>query len=266
MLTGFVAERSTTHLVLIPSYNPGVKVYETVRDARRYWSPVWVVVDGSDDGTSEGLRDMARADEELRVIVLERNQRQGQRGAARHHDGGGGRLHARAHHGFRWAASGRPHPRIHGALHRRAAGDGAGPAGVRFERAVDPRQGRKISNWWANLETVNSGIGDSLYRLPRLSDRRPHRRDAPPAVDAALRFRPGSRGAPRVARPRTRQHPGAGQVPARPPRAACRTSTTCATTSCSPGCTRGWCSSPSCGCPSCSGASCAAAEPKPSRR
>ncbi|HEY9197863.1 MAG TPA: glycosyltransferase family 2 protein, partial [Gammaproteobacteria bacterium] len=41
---------STTHLVLIPSYNPGAKVYETVRAARQHWTPVWVVVDGSTDG------------------------------------------------------------------------------------------------------------------------------------------------------------------------------------------------------------------------
>jgi len=46
---------STTHIVLIPSYNPGVKVYETVRAARQYWNPVWVVVDGSNDGSTEGL-------------------------------------------------------------------------------------------------------------------------------------------------------------------------------------------------------------------
>ena len=40
---------SATHLVLIPSYNAGPKLFETVRDARRAWTPVWVVVDGSTD-------------------------------------------------------------------------------------------------------------------------------------------------------------------------------------------------------------------------
>ncbi|HSJ95630.1 MAG TPA: glycosyltransferase family 2 protein, partial [Myxococcota bacterium] len=39
-----MAERSATHLVLVPSFNPGPKVYETVRDALAHWSPVWVVV------------------------------------------------------------------------------------------------------------------------------------------------------------------------------------------------------------------------------
>jgi len=52
--------RSATHLVLIPSYNPGRKVFETVQGARQQWDPVWVVVDGSDDGTADALQAMAR--------------------------------------------------------------------------------------------------------------------------------------------------------------------------------------------------------------
>ena len=68
---------STTHLVLIPSYNPGTKVYETVRAARQYWNPVWVVVDGSNDGSAEGLQALAVEDAGLRVIVLPQNQGKG---------------------------------------------------------------------------------------------------------------------------------------------------------------------------------------------
>jgi hypothetical protein len=40
--------RSHTHLVLIPSYNPGQRGLETVRAAREHWNPVWVIVDGGD--------------------------------------------------------------------------------------------------------------------------------------------------------------------------------------------------------------------------
>ena len=47
---------SATHLVLIPSYNPGPKVFETVRAARAQWTPVWVVVDGSTDGSARAAR------------------------------------------------------------------------------------------------------------------------------------------------------------------------------------------------------------------
>src|SRR6185312_11067138 len=70
---------SRTHLVLIPSYNPGNKVYPTVRAAREQWEPVWVVVDGSNDGTAAGLLEMSRNDPGLRVLVRERN---GGKGAA----------------------------------------------------------------------------------------------------------------------------------------------------------------------------------------
>ena len=70
-------ESSSTHLVLIPSFNPGPKGLETVRQARTFWSPVWVVVDGSDDGTSEALRRLAATDSGLRVIALATNRGKG---------------------------------------------------------------------------------------------------------------------------------------------------------------------------------------------
>ena len=68
---------SSTHLVLIPSYNAGELVYATVRAARAQWSPVWVVVDGSTDGTAEGLQRMAAADAGLRVLRLPENRGKG---------------------------------------------------------------------------------------------------------------------------------------------------------------------------------------------
>ena len=68
---------SRTHLVLIPSYNTGATVYATVAAARARWSPVWVVVDGSTDGTAQGLQQRAAQDPDLRVMVLPRNQGKG---------------------------------------------------------------------------------------------------------------------------------------------------------------------------------------------
>ncbi|MFX6035680.1 glycosyltransferase family 2 protein, partial [Acinetobacter baumannii] len=37
------------------------------------WDPVWVVVDGSDDGTAEELLSLARQDPGLRVLIRPRN-------------------------------------------------------------------------------------------------------------------------------------------------------------------------------------------------
>ena len=68
---------SATHLVLIPSYNAGESVFNTVREARAFWQPVWVVVDGSTDGTNQRLEQSAACDPGLRVLVLPRNQGKG---------------------------------------------------------------------------------------------------------------------------------------------------------------------------------------------
>ena len=154
---------STTHLVLIPSYNPGPKVYETVRTARQYWSPVWVVVDGSDDGSAEGLRALAANDAGLRVLVLPRN---GGKGAAVLHG-----LDQAAAAGFGHVLtmdSDGQHPpeRIPAFMAESARQPAAMVLGVPVFDASAPGlrvKGRRVSNWWANLETLWAGIGDSLY-------------------------------------------------------------------------------------------------------
>lgn len=154
---------SSTHLVLIPSYNPGPKVYETVRAARQYWNPVWVIVDGSTDGTAEGLQAIAAGDAGLRVIVLPRNRG---KGAAVLHG-----LEQASMAGFSHALtmdSDGQHPpeRIPAFMAESAAQPGAMILGVPVFDASAPSlrvKGRRISNWWANLETLWAGIGDSLF-------------------------------------------------------------------------------------------------------
>jgi glycosyltransferase involved in cell wall biosynthesis len=70
---------SATHLVLIPSYNTGPRLIDTVRRALERWSPVWVVVDGSTDGSDAPVRALAAEDSRIRVIIRARN---GGKGAA----------------------------------------------------------------------------------------------------------------------------------------------------------------------------------------
>lgn len=154
---------SDTHLVLIPSYNPGEKVYETVRAARQYWTPVWVVVDGSTDGSDAGLRALAEKDPGLRVLILPRNQG---KGAAVLHG-----LNEAAAAGFTHALtmdSDGQHPaeRIPAFMAESARQPNAMILGVPVFESSAPRlrvQGRRVSNAWANLETLWAGIGDSLY-------------------------------------------------------------------------------------------------------
>ena len=154
---------SASHLVLIPSYNSGAKVYETVAQARVYWNPVWVVVDGSTDGTASVLQEMASHDDGLRVLVLEQNQG---KGAAVLHG-----LHQATLEGFTHALcmdSDGQHPAnlIEAFMHCSQSSPSAMVLGVPVFDASAPVlrvKGRKISNWWANLETLWAGIGDSLY-------------------------------------------------------------------------------------------------------
>lgn len=154
---------STSHLVLIPSYNPGEKVYATVREARQYWQPVWVVVDGSSDGTAEGLLAMAAEDHGLRVIVSAQNQGKGS--AVLH----GINLAAAAGftHVLTMDSDGQhPAEQIPTFMAASIEQPDAMVLGVPVFDASAPRlrvQGRRVSNAWANLETLWSGIGDSLY-------------------------------------------------------------------------------------------------------
>lgn len=157
------ATPSTTHLVLIPSYNPGAKVLETVRAARAQWHPVWVVVDGSTDGTGEQLRAMADSDDGLRVIVLPENRGKG----AAVLEG----ITQAAALGFTHALtmdSDGQHPAA--LIPDFMADSQAAPAAMILGKPVFGPEapalrvnGRKVSNGWANLETLWMGIGDSLY-------------------------------------------------------------------------------------------------------
>lgn len=159
----YVTERSATHLVLIPSYNPGATVYETVRSARQFWDPVWVVVDGSTDGTAEGLRRLAEADPGLRVLVLQENRG---KGAAVLHG-----ISAAACEGYTHALtmdSDAQHPAacIPEFMQRSMAEPHSVILGVPVFDASAPTiriRGRKLSNWFANLETAGFGIKDTLY-------------------------------------------------------------------------------------------------------
>ncbi len=154
---------SRTHLILIPSFNPGPKVYETVRAARLCWDPVWVVVDGSTDGSDRELEAMADKDPGLMIITSTRNMGKGAallRG-----------LDLAAKNGYTHALtmdSDGQHPAE--MIAQFMAESMRHPDCMILGRPVFAAdapalrvKGRQISNWWANLETLWAGIGDSLF-------------------------------------------------------------------------------------------------------
>ncbi len=154
---------SSSHLVMIPSYNPGSKVDATVREARAHWNPVWVVIDGSTDGSTERLRAMATTDPGLRIIELPQNRGKG----AAVLEG----LTAAAAAGFTHVLtmdSDGQHPAhcIPDFMQASARDPACMVLGKPVFDSAAPQlrvKGREISNWWANLETLWMGIGDSLF-------------------------------------------------------------------------------------------------------
>lgn len=157
---------SRTHLVVIPSYDSGPRLAETVAAARAAWPVVWVVVDGSTDGSAAPLR--AIRDPGFRLIERASN---GGKGAALRDA-----LEAAAAAGFTHAltmdADGQhPAERIGDFMAASLAEPGAMILGVPVFGADAPLlrvRGRRVSNFWAGLETLWStrggeAIGDSLF-------------------------------------------------------------------------------------------------------
>ena len=153
----------STHLVLIPSYNTGARLFPTVATICRKEWPVWVVIDGSTDGTGQELARTAVRDPDLRVLVLPRNQG---KGAAILH--GLREAHARGFtHVVTVDADGQ-----HSADHIETlvelshAHPEAMVLGVPVFDASAPTErilGHRIAKFWSDLVTLWSGVGNSLF-------------------------------------------------------------------------------------------------------
>lgn len=150
-------------LVLIPSYDSGPLVQDTVAQARARWPDVWVVFDGSTDGSEQATRERFATVDGVRILALPVNRGKG----------------AALLHGLELAlAEGFTH-----ALTMDADGQHPADSIDEFMRlsAEQPQamilgrpifgpeapalrmKGRRISNWWTNLETLWCGIDDSLF-------------------------------------------------------------------------------------------------------
>ncbi len=158
-------EPSTTHLVLIPSYNTGPRLVKTVRAALAAWAPVWVVIDGSTDDSEAQLAAFAADQPDLRILRVSPNR------------GKGGAVlfgaQAAEKMGFTHILtmdSDGQHPatEIKRFMEASAAAPSALVLGVPQFGPEAPKSrvyGRKVSNFWANLETLWGGVKDSLFGL-----------------------------------------------------------------------------------------------------
>ncbi len=154
---------STTHLVLLPTYNTGPRLGEVVAEALRHWQPVLVVVDGSSDGSEHPVFELAKTEPGLTVLVQPRNAGKGAAVLA-------GAQAARARgftHALVMDADGQ-HPAasiaefMAASLRQPAAlvlGRPVFPANIPAER----RYGRKLSVGLVHLELLGAATVDPLF-------------------------------------------------------------------------------------------------------
>jgi len=149
--------------VIIPSYNSGPLLDQTVRAVLQQWRPILVVIDGSTDRSGDALRDLAAATDGLDVLTLRTNRGKGAAVlAGLEFARRQGWTHAAVFDGDnqheaadlpRFMAASREHPT-------------AMILGQPVFGAEAPRLrvlGRRLGNWFTHLETWWGGIGDSLF-------------------------------------------------------------------------------------------------------
>lgn len=151
-------------LILIPSFNTGSILRPTVIAILRTNAPVWVVFDGSTDGSPETIRDLENQ-AKVRVISLPENIGKG--GAVLH--GLREAIAAGFTHVLTMDADGQ-HPAA--MVPRFLQISAAHPEAAVFGRPVFDASapalrvnGRKISNFWTKLETLGWGVDDSLFGM-----------------------------------------------------------------------------------------------------
>ena len=154
----------TRPTILIPSFNTGPLLLETVESALSTGHHVRVIIDGSTDGSEKSLESLSDHPR-LKVHHLPANQGKGSavlHGLRMAHEDGfthalsmdaDGQHPASAADEFLKLSERFPEAAIFG----RPVFDDSAPA-LRVN-------GRKVSNFWANLETLGWGIDDSLFGM-----------------------------------------------------------------------------------------------------
>jgi len=149
------------HLVLLPSFNSGRRLAETLRQTCSIWRDVWVVVDGSTDGSD--VEAEALGLQGLRVLRLAKNSGKG--GAVLHalrlaHKGG-------FTHALVMDADGQhPAEMIIPFIEVSEKTPEAFVCGVpQFgpDAPAERVKGRRVGNFFSHLETLWCGAQDSLF-------------------------------------------------------------------------------------------------------
>jgi len=150
-------------IILVPSYNTGPILLQTIVDILAFQQPVWVVIDGSTDDSKKILESIDN--QLLSIIFIKEN---GGKGAAI--SLGLQQAVAQGYtHVLTMDADGQhPAALIPDYLHLSAVH----PTAAIFGRPIFDTSapalrvgGRKISNFWVNVETLGWGVDDSLFGM-----------------------------------------------------------------------------------------------------
>jgi len=154
---------SKSHLVLIPTYNTSEIVLDVIKEALRVWQPVYVVIDGSNNGTEKTISALAETEPHLTVIQHTENKGKGNAVYT-------GMMAALANnftHILTMDADGQhPAAAIQQFMQLSIDHPDSMVLGTPIFDSNAPAlrvNGRKVSNFWANLETLWMGIHDSLF-------------------------------------------------------------------------------------------------------
>ena len=152
-------------LVLIPSYNTGARLRETVLAALSAWPEVWVVIDGSDDGSDRDLDDLAATHGGFQLLRKTQNSGKG----AAVFDGAEKALQTGYTHVLVMDADGQhPADSIQPLMGRSRENPEALVMGQPVFGPEVPRArlyGRRLTIFWTELESLRSGLGDSLFGM-----------------------------------------------------------------------------------------------------
>lgn len=157
---------SWNRLVLIPSYNTGgARLKETVLGALSAWAHVWVVLDGSDDGSELALEDLSQAYPGFKLL---RKAINGGKGSAVFHAAERA-LEAGFTHALVMDADGQhASASIEPLMRLSKENPDAVVMGQPIFGPEVPKArlyGRRLTIFWTELESLYTGLGDTLFGM-----------------------------------------------------------------------------------------------------
>jgi glycosyltransferase involved in cell wall biosynthesis len=153
----------SARLVLLPSYNSGPLLARTAEQVLKHWPRVWVVLDGSNDESVDEIQRFASTNNQLRVLHLQPNAG---KGAAVLHAMDLARQEGFTHALVMDADGQHPPSHVGEFMEISSRVPEAMILGVPvFGEDAPPERvhGRKVGNFFAELETLWGGVRDSLF-------------------------------------------------------------------------------------------------------